>query len=159
MIWFFLGAAIAIVLGWMALTNSGAEWAKDKYAWWNPYDFSKGFVDGNAMHELERREHEGALERARWDKEVNAKIEADVAAAAKAIKNKAFQDARLKELRDSINTPAPQKPVMFPGSKATKSKRAIEGADKQDPGWIPTIVGTVVAGVGPGPKHLRGKKE
>jgi hypothetical protein len=112
-----------------------------------------GFFDGGAMREKERTDFEQQVANDAYAKELNEQIERDVAAAAKVIKEKAFRDARLKELRDSIAAPTPpKKAALFAGSKVTKLNKPAKVVRSRS-----TIIGTVEAGVGPAPANYPSK--
>jgi len=121
--------------------------------WLNPHVFTKGLVFGKAMRREERIQAGIDAASAKFQREVDAKIEADIEAAAKRIKHEAFTEARLKKLRDDINTPAPvKKAALFAGSKVTKVNKPAKVIHSQS-----TIIGTVEVGVGPAPANYPSK--
>ncbi len=153
MIWLTIFFGWLLFVLWAAVSKQGRAWTAERWAWWNPYDFSKGFVDGGAMREKERTDFEQQVANDAYAKELNEQIERDVAAAAKVIKENAFRDARLKELRDSIAAPTPpKKAALFAGSKVTKLNKPAKVVRSRS-----TIIGTVEAGVGPAPANYPSK--
>lgn len=141
------------ILGLCYAAYLGGQWAS-WFAWWNPYDFSKGIVDGNAMKEEERLQFETEQANARLQEAQDKQIKKEAEELARFKQEQAFREERLRKLRESIANPPPPKKTLFAGSKVTKSKRLsnIEAAEK-DPGFRSSVIGTVEAGVRPAPKN------